>query len=89
MGQDSSKMAAVAWIGAVLLPTSMVATIMGAVRDGEETVGKVVKVLGILFAVSIPFTIALVLAYQNLIIPRSRKRVEFGNTGDSIWLKPR
>jgi hypothetical protein len=72
MTKDSGTMAAIALLGAVFLPTSMVATIMGAVFDGQENTGSAGKVLGVLFGVSVPITISLIiLLYKNLPIRRN------------------
>lgn len=73
MSQDSSKMATIAWIGVIFLPTSMVATVISAVYGNGETAWKMVKSLGILLAVSIPMTVILIFSCQKLIEPRSRR----------------
>src|SRR6266702_8845591 len=73
MSQDSSKMATIAWIGVIFLPTSMVATVISAVYVNGEAAWKMAKSLGILLAISIPMTGILIFSYQKLIEPRSRR----------------
>jgi hypothetical protein len=73
MRRDSSKMATIAWIGIIFLPTSLVATVIGAVYQNGESAVNTVKSLGILFAVSFPTTVILISSYQKLIGPRRRR----------------
>lgn len=67
MSRDSFKMATLALMGALFLPTSMVATITSAVYEHKQTAGGTVKSLGVLLAVSVPLTGLLMWAYIKAI----------------------
>jgi Mg2+ and Co2+ transporter CorA len=73
MSRDSSKMATIAWIGVIFLPTSIVASVISAIYGQGDSAGKSASILGILLAVSIPLTIVLIFAYHKLTEPRIRR----------------
>ncbi|KAH6711954.1 hypothetical protein BKA61DRAFT_98594 [Leptodontidium sp. MPI-SDFR-AT-0119] len=73
MRRDSSRMALIAWIGIILLPTSLVATVISAVSDTGENASKMPTKMGILFAVSVPMTIVLAVWFKTYLEPRSRR----------------
>jgi hypothetical protein len=75
MSKDSTTMATVAILGAMFLPTSMVATIISAVLIGQGSVGSVAKKLGILLGVSVPMTIALIILLNNKWPIRRTRRI--------------
>lgn len=66
-------MATIAWIGIILLPTSIVATVISAVYGNGESTTKTMKLLGILLAVSIPMTVILIIAYRKSTEPQMRR----------------
>lgn len=73
MRRDSSRMALIAWIGIILLPTSLVATIISAVSETGEKASKMPIKIGILFAVSVPMTIVFAVWFKKYLEPRSRR----------------
>jgi hypothetical protein len=72
MRRDSSTMALIAWVGIILLPTSLVATIIGAVYETGEKANKMPIKIGILFAISIPATIVFAVWFKTYLKPWSR-----------------
>jgi len=71
MRRDSSRMAMIAWIGIILLPTSLVATIISAVYQAGESARKMTMKIGILFAISIPVTVVFAVWFKKYVEPRS------------------
>jgi cytochrome bd-type quinol oxidase subunit 2 len=66
-------MATIAWIGIILLPTSIVATVISAIYENGVSATKTMKSLGILLAVSIPMTVILIFVYRKLAEPQKRR----------------
>ena len=67
MARDSFRMATLALMGALFLPTSIVATITSAVYEHKQTAGGTAKSLGVLLAVSTPLTGLLMWVYIKVL----------------------
>ncbi|KIW17845.1 hypothetical protein PV08_05040 [Exophiala spinifera] len=81
MKKESSRMAVIAFIGILFLPTSLVASVFGAVHDQNYTMQKAFAKFGYLVGAAVPLTLLTVFLYRLFGETESRPMAERSDNG--------